>query len=130
FRLRSADRRYGLEGTAGHWRPFRSRAWLRRTAARVRQSRERAMARFSPSDVARMTRTAADPAGASWDSNSDPLYLAKVESSRQGFAYRENGFLRESLPAREKDRPRCGRSVRQSAHRIDHCGFAPAPRPA
>src|SRR5262249_13492449 len=29
------------------WRPFRYRAWLRRLAARVRQSRERAMARFS-----------------------------------------------------------------------------------
>jgi hypothetical protein len=48
-----------------------------RTAARVRQSRERAMARFSPSDVARMTKPAADRAVANWDSNTDLLYLAK-----------------------------------------------------
>src|SRR5512133_2862021 len=67
FRLRSADRRHGLKGTAGHWRPFRYRAWLRRTAARVRQPRERAMARFSPPENT----------GPNWDSNTDLLDLAK-----------------------------------------------------
>jgi hypothetical protein len=66
-----------LKGTAGHWRPFRYRAWLRRTAARVRQPRERAMARFSPFDEGRMTKPAANRAVANWDSNTDLLYLAK-----------------------------------------------------
>ena len=77
IRSRSADRRCGLKGTAGHWRPLRYRAWLRRTAARVRQLRERAMARFSPFDEGRMTKPAANRAVANWDSNTDLLYLAK-----------------------------------------------------
>jgi hypothetical protein len=35
------------------------------------------MARFSPSDVSRMTKPAAIRAVANWDSNADLLYLAK-----------------------------------------------------